>query len=83
MEEMESKGAVRKVDELGRIVLPVEMRRALDIGEKDVMQIYVEGSTIILKKLQSSCIFCGENRNIVNYMEKFICASCAEALSHI
>ena len=47
---MKSTGIVRKVDELGRIVLPIEMRRTLDIGEKDALEIYVEGSSVILKK---------------------------------
>jgi len=55
---MKSTGIVRKVDELGRIVLPVEMRRTLDIAEKDALEIYVEGDTIILRKYQAACVFC-------------------------
>ena len=55
---MKSTGIVRKVDELGRIVLPIEMRRTLDIAEKDALEIYVEGSSVILKKYKPSCIFC-------------------------
>ena len=55
---MKSTGIVRKVDELGRIVLPIEMRRTLDIGEKDSLEIYVEGASIILKKYKPSCAFC-------------------------
>lgn len=54
---MKSTGIVRKVDELGRIVLPIEMRRTLDIAEKDALEIYVEGENIILRKYQASCIF--------------------------
>ena len=58
--KVKSTGIVRKVDELGRIVLPIELRRTLDIAEKDAIEIYVEGTSIILKKYQPSCIFCGE-----------------------
>ena len=54
---MKSTGIIRKVDELGRIVLPIEMRRTLDIAEKDSLEIYVEGSSIILKKYKPSCVF--------------------------
>ena len=54
---MKSTGIVRKVDELGRIVLPIEMRRTLDIGEKDALEIYVEGTSVILKKHKPSCIY--------------------------
>ncbi len=55
---MKSTGIVRKVDELGRIVLPIEMRRTLDIAERDALEIYVEGASVILKKYKPSCIFC-------------------------
>ena len=64
---MKSTGIVRKVDELGRIVLPIELRRTLDIAEKDSMEIYIEGDTIILKKYQPACIFCDNARDIVTY----------------
>ena len=55
---MKSTGIVRRVDELGRIVLPIEMRRTLDIAEKDALEIYVDGASVILKKYKPSCIFC-------------------------
>ena len=55
---MKSTGIVRRVDELGRIVLPIELRRILDIGEKDALEIFVEGSTIVLKKYRPTCVFC-------------------------
>ena len=55
---MKSTGIVRRVDELGRIVLPIELRRTLNIGEKDSLEIYVDGSNIMLKKYQPACIFC-------------------------
>ena len=52
---MKSTGIVRKVDELGRIVLPIELRRTLDIAEKDAIEIYVDGESIILKKYEPTC----------------------------
>ena len=55
---MKSTGIVRKVDELGRVVLPIELRRTLDIAEKDALEIYVDESSIILKKYEPACIFC-------------------------
>ncbi len=57
---MKSTGIVRKVDELGRIVLPIELRRTLDIAEKDCLEIYMDGESIVLKKYQPACIFCDE-----------------------
>ena len=59
---MKSTGIVRKVDELGRIVLPIELRRTLDIAERDALEIFVEGDNIILHKYQPACIFCDNSR---------------------
>ncbi len=80
---MKSTGIVRKVDELGRIVLPIELRRTLDIAEKDSLEIYVDGSQIILKKYEPSCIFCGDARNVVNYKGKNICTSCLAEMKNL
>ena len=77
---MKSTGIVRKVDELGRIVLPIELRRTLDIAEKDALEIYVEGSSVILKKYRPSCIFCDGSKDIENYRGKNICANCMKEL---
>ncbi len=77
---MKSTGIVRKVDELGRIVLPIELRRTLDIAEKDAIEIYVDGESIILKKYEPTCIFCGDGRNVENYRGKNICANCMKEL---
>ena len=77
---MKSTGIVRKVDELGRIVLPIELRRTLDIVEKDAIEIYVEGASIILKKYEPTCIFCGDAKNVINYKGKNICSSCLKEL---
>ena len=73
---MKSTGIVRKVDELGRIVLPIEMRRTLDIAERDSLEIYVEGDGIILKKYQSACVFCANTKDVVGFGGKNICPDC-------
>jgi transcriptional pleiotropic regulator of transition state genes len=78
--KIKSTGIVRRVDELGRIVLPIELRRTMDIAEKDPIEIYVEGSSIILKKYQPSCIFCGEAKNVTDFKGKNICAKCLSEL---
>ncbi|MCC8356811.1 MAG: AbrB/MazE/SpoVT family DNA-binding domain-containing protein [Oscillospiraceae bacterium] len=67
---LKSTGIVRKVDELGRIVLPIELRRSLDIAEKDTLEISVTDDTILLKKHQASCVFCSSTRNVVSYKGK-------------
>ena len=77
---MKSTGIVRKVDELGRIVLPIEMRRTLDISEKDSLEIYVEGSSIILKKYKPSCVFCDSTKDITVFRNKNICPRCMKEL---
>lgn len=77
---MKSTGIVRKVDELGRIVLPIELRRTLDIAERDSLEIYVDGASIVLRKYQPACIFCDDARNVVNYKGKNVCPNCIKAL---
>lgn len=77
---IKSTGIVRKVDELGRIVLPIELRRTLEINVKDAIEIYVEGNTVILKKYEPACIFCGNAKNVTTYKDKNICADCLEEL---
>lgn len=78
---MKSTGVVRRVDELGRIVIPIELRRTLDIAEKDALEIYVDGEQIMLKKYEPACIFCGEARDVINYMGKNICKKCMSQLA--
>lgn len=77
---MKSTGIVRRVDELGRIVLPIELRRTLNIVEKDSLEIYVDGSSIILKKYQPACIFCDSAKEISVFKNKSICAHCLKEL---
>ena len=77
---MKSTGIVRKVDELGRVVLPIELRRNLDIEEKDALEIYVDGNSVILKKYEPDCIFCGTAKDVTTYKGKNICADCINEL---
>ena len=74
---------LKKVDELGRIVLPIEMRRTLDIGEKDALEIYVEGSSVILKKYKPSCVFCDATKDITVFKGKNICPKCLKELKEL
>ncbi|QXM06875.1 AbrB/MazE/SpoVT family DNA-binding domain-containing protein [Crassaminicella indica] len=78
---MKSTGIVRKVDELGRVVLPIELRRTLNIKEKDALEIYVDKDQIILKKYEPACIFCGQAKDIEVFKGKNICPACIEELS--
>lgn len=80
---MKSTGIVRRVDELGRIVLPIEMRRTLNIGEKDSLEIYVEGDSIILRKYQTACVFCEGTKKIVSYRGKNVCPDCIAKLKEL
>lgn len=78
---MKSTGIVRRVDELGRIVIPIELRNKLKIEEKDPIEIYVDGSSIILKKFQENCVFCGSTKKVVDYKGKLVCAKCMENIA--
>ncbi|SFS65952.1 AbrB/MazE/SpoVT family DNA-binding domain-containing protein [Marininema halotolerans] len=73
---MKATGIVRKVDELGRIVLPVELRRTMDIDVRDPLEIYVDGTNVILKKYSPSCIFCGQVEKVMQYRQKNVCEDC-------
>ena len=77
---LKSTGVVRKVDELGRIVIPIELRRTMGIEEKDALEIYVDNEKIILKKYEPACIFCGNAENISNYKGKNVCKNCSVEL---
>ena len=78
---MKATGIVRKVDDLGRIVLPIELRRSLGIDVKDPIEIYVDEDTIILRKHDPACVFCGGTKDIVNFRGKNICAECAKDIA--
>lgn len=80
---MKSTGIIRRVDELGRVVIPIEIRNQFNIAEKDPIEIYVEGSSIILKKFEPNCIFCGSTKNLLNYNDKLICKNCSKKIGQL
>jgi transcriptional pleiotropic regulator of transition state genes len=69
---LKSTGIVRKVDELGRVVVPIELRRTLGIGEKDPLEIFVDGESIILRRYQPGCVFNGSLDDLINYNGKWV-----------
>ena len=78
---MKSTGIIRKVDELGRIVLPIELRRTLDIAERDELEIFMENDRIVLQKFEPACLFCGSSRALITYRGKNVCQSCVNKMS--
>lgn len=76
-------GIVRRVDDLGRIVIPMELRRTLGINVKDPLSITVEGERIILQKHRDSCVVCGSTEEIVRVNDRAICASCVGAVKRL
>ena len=73
---MKSTGIIRKIDELGRFVIPMEMRNKLGISNNDSLEIYVEGTSIVLRKYQPDCVFCGSSKNVVSYKGQNVCEKC-------
>lgn len=82
---MKSTGVVRKMDELGRIVIPAELRKQFNINIKDPIEIYTEKNAIILKKYSppTACVFCGEVDNTTQFKDKYICPDCLEDLYEV
>ena len=80
---MKSTGIIRRVDELGRVVIPIEIRNQFNIIEKDPIEIYVEVGTIVLKKFEPNCIFCGNTKNLVAFNDKLICEECAKKIGKL
>ena len=78
---IKSTGIIRRVDELGRVVIPIELRNKFGIFEKDPIEIYVDGSSIILKKYEPNCIFCGNTKKLLEFDDKLICSKCATKIS--
>ena len=78
---MKSTGIIRKVDDLGRIVLPIELRRTLDIEERDELEIFMENDRIVLQKFEPACLFCGSSRSLVSYRRKNVCQECIKKMS--
>ena len=80
---MKSTGMVRKVDELGRVVLPAEIRKSMDINIRDSLEIFTDGGRIVLQKYQPACIFCGDADDVVFFVDKRICRKCLERIKSL
>jgi transcriptional pleiotropic regulator of transition state genes len=80
-EHVKSIGIARKVDQLGRIVLPAELRRMFGIREGDLVEISVEGDRIVLAKVEDRCVFCGSHDELREHENKQICGACRKALA--
>ena len=80
---MKSTGIIRKVDDLDRIVLPIELRRTLDIAERDELENYMQNAQIILRKYEPACLFCGSDRKLVFYNGKNICRDCVKKMQQL
>ncbi|HZG83865.1 AbrB/MazE/SpoVT family DNA-binding domain-containing protein [Paenibacillus sp.] len=79
---MKSTGVVRKVDELGRIVIPMELRRTLGIGEKDPLEVFVDGERIVLRKYAPGCVYCGSvDDGLKTLLDKLVCRKCTEQIA--
>ena len=78
---MRATGVLRKIDGLGRIVIPMEMRNKLDISTNDPLEIHVEGSQIVLKKYDPDCTFCGSTKNVTEFKGKNVCEKCIKEIS--
>lgn len=77
---LKSVGIVRKIDELGRVVIPIELRRTLGINDKDAVEIFVDDEKIILKKYEPACIFSGEMEETVRYKNKMVSKKCIKEM---
>lgn len=79
---MKSTGIVRRVDDLGRIVIPIELRRLLGIEEEDGMAIFVDKDLIILQKYEPACVFCGNTNDVTKFKEKNVCKTCVALMAN-
>ena len=81
--QMKSTGIIRKVDELGRIVIPIELRRTLDIAERDELEIFMDGEHIVLRKFEPFCVFCSSSYGLVSYKGKNVCRDCVSSMKEV
>ncbi len=80
---MKLTGITRKVDDLGRIVLPIELRRYMDISVRDELTICMENDRIILQKYQPACVFCGASKELTDFHEKSVCRECVQQMAEL
>ena len=77
---MKAKGIVRRLDDLGRIVLPIELRRTMNLEVRDPVEIFMEGESIVLRKYEAACLFCGGGHQLTTFRGKQICGDCLRQL---
>lgn len=74
-------GTARRIDALGRVVLPADLRKVLSLASGDLLAIEVSGDSIVLRKAWEQCVFCDAHEQLVEYKEKLVCRSCVETLT--
>ena len=79
-EKMKSTGIVRRIDELGRVVLPIELRRTMGLEVKDPVEIFMDGDAIVLRKYEAACLFCGGTKNLTAFRGRPVCSDCMRQL---
>ena len=77
---MKSTGVVRRIDDLGRIVLPIEIRKNLNIENRDAVEIFIDEDKVVLKKYEPACIFCGNADDVILFRNKLVCRECVDKL---
>ena len=80
---MKTTGVIRQLDSLGRIVLPIELRRTLDIGPKDMLEIFLTRTAAPISALEPDCLFCGSGHALFSYREKMICSRCLKEMKQL
>jgi transcriptional pleiotropic regulator of transition state genes len=78
---MKSTGIVRKIDDLGRLVIPIELRKTMEINIKDPVEIFVDDDKIVLRKYEPACTFCGEASNTFEFKGRIVCEGCKEEIA--
>ncbi|MGK9253337.1 MULTISPECIES: AbrB/MazE/SpoVT family DNA-binding domain-containing protein [Paenibacillus] len=80
---MKPAGVVRKVDQLGRIVLPKSLRKRYQMNEGDPVEILVQGDHIILERYRPRCVFCGSMEQVTDFKERYLCSECMGQMQHL
>lgn len=80
---MKTSGIIRRIDDLGRVVIPVEMRRVLDMGEREALSISLENNAIVVRRAHAGCVFCGSGKDVVDFRGKLVCPRCARQLATV
>jgi len=80
---MSAVGSARRIDGLGRVVVPVEIRRLLGIADGDLLDIHVENGRVVMRRIEHSCVFCGSNDDLRTHRDRLLCASCVAEISRL